>query len=81
MQRIRKAVAARDCGALERTAHTLKGAVANFVVASATEAARRLEIMGREGDLSGAEAALEDLEREIARLQPALSKLMKENAA
>jgi len=55
--------------------------VANFVVPGATEAARQLEVMGREGDLSAAKEALADLDREIERLRPSLAKLLKENAA
>jgi two-component system, sensor histidine kinase and response regulator len=81
MERIRKAVAAKDGRALERAAHTLKGAVSNFLDPGATEAARRLEVMGREGDLSAAKKALADLDREIERLRPSLAKLVKENAA
>ena len=38
----------------------------------AVEAAQRLETMGREGDLSGADAAWQVLEQEMERLLPAL---------
>jgi CheY-like chemotaxis protein len=63
LQQIRQAIASSDAKTLERVAHTLKGAVGNFA---------KLEMMGREGDLSGAKEVLAILEKEIGRLKPAL---------
>jgi HPt (histidine-containing phosphotransfer) domain-containing protein len=71
--RIRTAVRASDAGALRSAAHALKGAVANFAAPAATEAALRLQKMGDAGRLAGAEAALEQLEREIDALVAALA--------
>jgi PAS domain S-box-containing protein len=69
---IRQAVASRDSQALQRTAHALKGSVANFTARKATQAAQKLEMMGREGDLTKSEPALLELEGEIERLKPVL---------
>ncbi|HEU4403324.1 MAG TPA: response regulator, partial [Candidatus Polarisedimenticolia bacterium] len=78
---VRKAIADRDAGGLERAAHTLKGAVGNFSATAAGEAAQRLEVLGREGRLSQAEEAWKALEREIGRLTEELPKLRKVDAA
>ena len=51
----------------------LKGAVSNFAAPPATEAALRLQKMGDAGRLEGAEAALEQLEREIDALLASLT--------
>jgi CheY-like chemotaxis protein len=72
---IREAIAGQDGEALEQAAHKLKGAVGNFSAPAAAEAALRLEVMGRERDLAGADAAYADLESGIERLKPALAAL------
>ncbi len=69
------AIARRDARAVEHTAHSLKGAIGNFAVRGAYEAARQLEAMGLAGDLAGAEAALGELKDELEQLKPALSAL------
>jgi signal transduction histidine kinase/HPt (histidine-containing phosphotransfer) domain-containing protein/ActR/RegA family two-component response regulator len=58
---------------LRRAAHTLKGGLSTFSTGAAWEAARRLETMGREAGLDGAQEALAALAREVERLQPALT--------
>lgn len=73
---IRRALASRDGPALERAAHFLKGAVANFGALRATEAAFTLEKMGREGCWEGCEAALADLEAAFEQLVPVLVELL-----
>jgi signal transduction histidine kinase/CheY-like chemotaxis protein/HPt (histidine-containing phosphotransfer) domain-containing protein len=73
MVAIRAAVGSRDAPTLKRAAHTLKGAVDSVGGSHAYGAAKELERMGREGDLTGVEAALGRLEGEIARLLPHLS--------
>ncbi len=72
---VKHAVAAHDAEALSRTAHALKGTVANFSAEPSRAAAERLEVMGRASDLSGAAAALRTLEHELDRLGPALREL------
>lgn len=73
---IRRALASRDGPALERAAHFLKGAVANFGAQRATEAAFTLEKMGREERWEGCEAILTDLEAAFAQLVPELAALL-----
>ena len=50
-------------------AHALKGSVANFRANAAVDAASQLELMGRHGDLSLADSALANLEKEIERVR------------
>jgi HPt (histidine-containing phosphotransfer) domain-containing protein len=66
---IRSAIDAGDSESLSVAAHTYKGMVANFCADSTAEAALRLEMMGKHGDLAGASeafAVLEDLARQLA---------------
>ena len=75
VQDLEQAVGAKDAEAIMRTAHRLKGSVATFAAKPATEAALRLETMGRSGDVSGVEAAFSALQAELTRLEPALQEL------
>ena len=75
MKDVRDAASTQDSKALERASHTLKGSIGNFCATSAYEAALKLEMMGRAGDMSNVVQALEALEYEIPRLQRALSAL------
>jgi two-component system, sensor histidine kinase and response regulator len=72
---IRNACAAGDARELERAAHSLKGAAANFSAAAAVHAALVLERLARAGDLSEAPLAIQRLEAELARLEPELIEL------
>jgi HPt (histidine-containing phosphotransfer) domain-containing protein len=74
MAQLRQAVAAADANTLNRTAHSLKGAVGNFFATPVADTARRLEMLGAEGKFEGAPALagqlgcqLDDLMAEIAR--------------
>jgi PAS domain S-box-containing protein len=69
---LRSALARRDAAGVRRAAHTLKGAVSYFGADEVTDAAQRLEELGRSADLGRAAAALDTLEQVIARLRPAL---------
>jgi HPt (histidine-containing phosphotransfer) domain-containing protein len=75
---VREAVARQDAKALEFAAHALKGSVGNFSAPRAFQAALKLEMMGRQGDLAGAQEAYQLLNGQIERLQPALEALMKQ---
>ena len=66
---------------LERLAHTLKGAAANFSAKRAVEAARRLEMIAREGDLATATAACAAIESELAEVAPVLATLVRQQTA
>ena len=76
---MKSACARRDAKALERAAHRLKGSVGNFGAASVVEAAWKLEMAGKNGDLNQAGSACATLEEEMARLTPALAALAKED--
>src|SRR5688572_30214330 len=77
LEEIRAAVQAGDPGRLERSAHTLKGSVANFGAAQATRTAYRLEQIGREQHLDEAPAALRALELHFSALRPALVDMLR----
>jgi HPt (histidine-containing phosphotransfer) domain-containing protein len=72
---IRRAIEAQNPEAVQEAAHSLKGAVGNFGAKTAFDAAYRLELMGRKGNLSGSGEALTELEKALADLNPELSKL------
>jgi HPt (histidine-containing phosphotransfer) domain-containing protein len=73
---IRDAIARGDAPRLRIAAHTLKGAVGNLGACAAFEAALKLEMMGRAGDLCSAAGALAALEDTLDRLEPAVADLM-----
>jgi PAS domain S-box-containing protein len=73
---LREAAARGDAAALHRQAHTFKGMVGHFGATEAVEAALRLETMGGDGDLAGADAACAALEVAVARLRPELARLL-----
>lgn len=63
---------------VERNAHTLKGALSNFGAHRACDAARELEICGREARLENAAAQLSTLDAEVAVAANALSDFLRE---
>jgi len=75
---VEEAVARADARALEHAAHALKSSVGNFAAHAAFEAAARLEMSGRQGDLTEAQEAYAVLQQEIERLRPALLDLQRE---
>jgi two-component system sensor histidine kinase/response regulator len=72
---IRESIARHDSKALEQAAHSVKGAVSSFGAQAAREAALKLEVIGRDGDLTHAALACAELEREMAHLTRALAGL------
>ena len=72
MRAMRRAIAAGDGEALREPAHALQGAATNFAAAPVVEAARQLELQGKNGDLSQSLATYDVLTREMQRLRPAL---------
>jgi signal transduction histidine kinase/CheY-like chemotaxis protein/HPt (histidine-containing phosphotransfer) domain-containing protein len=78
---IRAAVAAGDAAKLRRAAHTIKGAVDNCGASTAFDAALRLERIGSEERLGEAEEALSILVSELGRLEPALARFARGQAA
>ena len=77
MGQIRSAITSGNASDLQRAAHTLKGSIQFFGVKRSAAAAFRLETMGREQTLSGAQEAWVTLETEIERLMALLTDLIK----
>jgi len=75
---VRAAIEAGNSAALERAAHTLKGSVANFGAEPARQAALRLEMLGRSGDLQPAAEVCFTLEKEMERFTTALLALARQ---
>lgn len=78
---IKSAVQRRDADGLFTAAHLLKGSVGNFAAKEVFEAARRLEIMGRDGDLHAAREACDALEDELSHLTKELRRLTRNSRA
>jgi CheY-like chemotaxis protein len=70
---IRSAINRDDPIALNEAAHKLKGAAASLQAEAVSKAAFILEKIGRDGNLAEARAALNVLEREMERLEEALT--------
>ena len=75
LDELRKAIADGDAATLERSAHGLKGAVANFSARSAVSLALELENMGRARDLAQANPTLERLRQTLIALESELGTL------
>lgn len=69
---IRQTLDARDGEGLERAAHTLKGAAANFEAESVVAAARTLEEMGRTAQFTGSDEVWSTLLAEAGVLSQVL---------
>lgn len=66
---ISRAIDSKDPGQLQMAAHALKGVVSNFGASAAYDLALRLETMGREGTLDGAEEVFDALKKEMNRIE------------
>ena len=78
LAQIRAGIAERNPEAVERGAHTLKGALETFGARRSGHAARELELRGRESRLDDAAGLLSALESEIALASSALSDFLRE---
>jgi HPt (histidine-containing phosphotransfer) domain-containing protein len=78
---IRTAVASGHAVALHRAAHTLKGSLGYLGARPAETQARKLEGLGRSGELEGAVEVLAELENQLARLRPAVVELASASVA
>ena len=72
---LHEAAAKQDAKAVERTAHGLKGSVANFGAQAAVDAAFTIERMGRAEELDRLQEKLQTLEQALAALRPELESL------
>jgi two-component system, sensor histidine kinase and response regulator len=68
LQQIRQAIAKGDAAVVERNAHSLKGELGYFGLASISQKARELEETARTSELSRAAELLSELEPEISAL-------------
>jgi signal transduction histidine kinase/CheY-like chemotaxis protein len=73
VQQMRIAVRNGDAGELGRLAHRLKGTVVFLASQSAEDATRRIEQLGRSGELTNGIAAIDELERQLRVLKEALA--------
>jgi len=73
MPALRKAIEQQNMSEVRRLAHTIKGAATHLTACSAVATALRLETMGRDRDLAGADEAYARLEREIEQLKQAVA--------
>jgi two-component system, sensor histidine kinase and response regulator len=65
---LRGSIRVGDAQQTERAAHNLKGAMSIFAVGAGYHLASELETLSRAGHLEGAQAILEELERELEKL-------------
>jgi two-component system sensor histidine kinase/response regulator len=69
---IRTAIAAGEADKLRHSAHTLKGSSNNLGVRQVAALSAEIEKKGRSGTVEGADALLDELEREFTRALQAL---------
>jgi len=81
LREIRQVLLGGDAVRLERAAHRLAGSLVVFGAAEATDAARLLERLGREGRIGDARQHLPTLELEVQRVLAALERLLPEPPA
>ena len=74
--KIGQAVTDKDARALQRAAHTLKGAAGALCAVRTVKVAQQLESLGQNQNLGQAEAALPVLDRELTALHTAIRSLI-----
>ncbi len=72
---LQEAMVQQDATRFERAAHSLKGAVSNFDAKAVFQAAQRLELLGKSGDLATAKQELATFETVFGELCQALAQL------
>ncbi len=72
LEEIRAGLDEQDAKRVQRGAHTIKGSGDVFAANRVVKAARHLEQIGRNGDLTSAPSALQELEAEVGRLREAI---------
>jgi two-component system, sensor histidine kinase and response regulator len=77
MSRIEEAIESLESAEIEAAAHSLKGAVGNLAADRAFQAARSLEMMGRQGEMENVREAFATLQKEIHDLSGALESIRK----
>jgi len=79
IEKLSAAMQAKNTAELEKTAHTIKGAVGNFEARDAVDASQALEKIARAGDLELAEDACARLIMELGRLDLVLKSLIEKD--
>jgi HPt (histidine-containing phosphotransfer) domain-containing protein len=80
-EELRQALGAGRTADVKRTAHNIKGSMGHFGARAAFEAAQHLETLARAGTLADGPAACAALERELARVEPALAAFVQADGA
>lgn len=80
LKKIEDSINRKDADSLRKTAHTLKGAVANFSAPRAYDAAFELETAGRENSLAGADEKFSVLKKEIDNLTLEMKSILKKGS-
>ena len=75
---LQEATSSKNMWQVAKTAHTLKGMLANLSIERAAAAVETLENMAAEGDHPGAENALIVFDNEVAALMPSLDAYLAE---
>jgi two-component system sensor histidine kinase/response regulator len=75
LNELREAAVSGDLDAVQRTAHGLKGSVANFGARDAVEASLKLETLGRNSDPTGMPESMAALEAALETLRGDLESL------
>jgi len=78
LERMRSAIEAGDIDDLRLAAHNLKGSVSNFCAKRVEKTVVALEETACSGDLPAVSRAFDDLQQELAHLQPELATLAEE---
>jgi HPt (histidine-containing phosphotransfer) domain-containing protein len=73
---IRAALGRQDCSGLAAAAHKLKGSVMEMCAPRLFERTKRLEELGRQGDLAEATSVCVDVETSLAEVHDALRELI-----
>ncbi|KXK25651.1 MAG: Hpt domain protein [Candidatus Brocadia sinica] len=79
LEGIQSAVAQNDSKALENAAHNIKGSAGVICAKPVFEVAQRLEIMGKENNLTSVKEMYATLEKELGRLRSKLEAIIVEN--
>jgi two-component system sensor histidine kinase/response regulator len=69
LKTLEKAAKRGDAGLIEREAHSIKGAAGNLGAKPIADVSLKLELLGRKGDLSGADEVVTRLRTEFKRLE------------
>jgi len=77
---MRDAIAQRNADSLYRSAHTLKGAISNFGIGEALDAAVQIERAGRDADFAHASTLLPTLESAVRALEDRMSATLAANS-